>query len=220
MPRGGQTSGKINLGLSRTAHTPAGRRDHLGRSPVIGCDRVWAALTSGSEALGWEAVQEKRSGLISARSLFLPSPHPTPSSYCGGGRAPLGTLAPEPAPQVLPRQAQVVRRMHGATMVVSWRLLSSEQSRQGRVSGRGAREGGLWVPRTTRGCNSEHYSLLTFHLRVLQKWPMRSRLYAGGLGCSGLDSTTATTLGQRTKEAEARPQVPGEADALLPTSSW
>ncbi|KAK1333211.1 hypothetical protein QTO34_006749 [Cnephaeus nilssonii] len=57
-------------------------------------------------------------------------------------------------------------------------------------------------------------------LHPLKKWPMRSRLYAGGLGCSGLDSTTATTLGQRTKEAEARPQVPGEADALLPTSSW
>ncbi|XP_070284494.1 transcription factor 23 [Myotis yumanensis] len=54
-------------------------------------------------------------------------------------------------------------------------------------------------------------------LHPLKKWPMRSRLYAGGLGCSGLDSTTATSLGQRTKEAEARPQVPGEADALLPT---
>ncbi|XP_006767537.1 PREDICTED: transcription factor 23 [Myotis davidii] len=54
-------------------------------------------------------------------------------------------------------------------------------------------------------------------LHPLKKWPMRSRLYAGGLGCSGLDSTTATSLGQRTKEAEARPQVPGEADALPPT---
>ncbi|EPQ13094.1 Transcription factor 23 [Myotis brandtii] len=54
-------------------------------------------------------------------------------------------------------------------------------------------------------------------LHPLKKWPMRSRLYAGGLGCSGLDSTTATSLGQRTKEAEAGPQVPGEADALLPT---
>lgn len=105
----------------------------------------------------------------------------------------------------------------GPGMVVRWSLLSSEQPQQGRVSGRGAREGGLWVPRTTRGCNSERDSLLTFHLRVLQKWPMRSRLYAGGLGCSGLDSTAAISLGQRTKEAEARPQVPGEADALLPT---
>ncbi|XP_036290861.1 transcription factor 23 isoform X1 [Pipistrellus kuhlii] len=57
-------------------------------------------------------------------------------------------------------------------------------------------------------------------LHPLKKWPMRSRLYAGGLGCSGPDSTTATSLGQRTKEAEAKPQVPGEADALLPTSSW
>lgn len=46
---------------------------------------------------------------------------------------------------------------------------------------------------------------------------MRSRLYAGGLGCSGLDSTTATTLGQRTEEAEVESQVPGEEDALLPT---
>lgn len=54
-------------------------------------------------------------------------------------------------------------------------------------------------------------------LHPLKKWPMRSRLYAGGLGCSGLDSTTATSLGQRTKEAEARPPVPGEADALPAT---
>uniref|UniRef100_A0A8C3WHN2 Transcription factor 23 n=1 Tax=Catagonus wagneri TaxID=51154 RepID=A0A8C3WHN2_9CETA len=53
------------------------------------------------------------------------------------------------------------------------------------------------------------------YLHPLKKWPMRSRLYAGGLGCSGLDSTTAATSGQRTKEAEAGPQVPGEADALL-----
>ncbi|XP_006189777.1 transcription factor 23 [Camelus ferus] len=55
------------------------------------------------------------------------------------------------------------------------------------------------------------------YLHPLKKWPMRSRLYAGGLGCSGLDSTTAATSGQRAKEAEAGPQVSGEADALLPT---
>ncbi|XP_054422194.1 transcription factor 23 [Pteronotus mesoamericanus] len=55
------------------------------------------------------------------------------------------------------------------------------------------------------------------YLHPLKKWPMRSRLYAGGLGCSGLDSTTAAALGQRPKEAEARPRVPGEADALFPT---
>ncbi|XP_036922769.1 transcription factor 23 [Sturnira hondurensis] len=54
------------------------------------------------------------------------------------------------------------------------------------------------------------------YLHPLKKWPMRSRLYAGGLGCSGLDSTTATALGQRAKEAETRPPASGEADALLP----
>lgn len=43
------------------------------------------ALTSGSEAPGWEAVQKKVSGRIRVRSLFLPSPRPTPSSYCGVG---------------------------------------------------------------------------------------------------------------------------------------
>ncbi|XP_007937049.1 transcription factor 23 [Orycteropus afer afer] len=56
------------------------------------------------------------------------------------------------------------------------------------------------------------------YLHPLKKWPMRSRLYAGGLGCSGLDSTTATTSGQRKRNAEADPQVSGEADALLPAS--
>lgn len=55
------------------------------------------------------------------------------------------------------------------------------------------------------------------YLHPLKKWPMRSRLYAGGLGCSGLDSTASATSSQRTKEAEARPQVSGEAEALLPT---
>uniref|UniRef100_A0A8B9X5Z2 Transcription factor 23 n=1 Tax=Bos mutus grunniens TaxID=30521 RepID=A0A8B9X5Z2_BOSMU len=54
------------------------------------------------------------------------------------------------------------------------------------------------------------------YLHPLKKWPMRSRL-AGGLGCSGLDSTTASNSGQRTKEAEAGPQVSGEPDALLST---
>lgn len=149
-----------------------------------------------------------------------PPPTPPPALTVAGGGLLLGPLLLSRPLKCFPARLRWSGECMGPAMVVSWRLLSSEQSRQGRVSGRGSREGGLWVPRTTRGCNSEHYSLLTFHLRVLQKWPMRSRLYAGGLGCSGLDSTTATTLGQRTKEAEARPQVPGEADALLPTSSW
>ncbi|XP_069351264.1 transcription factor 23 [Eulemur rufifrons] len=55
------------------------------------------------------------------------------------------------------------------------------------------------------------------YLHPLKKWPMRSRLYAGGLGGSGLDSTTATASGQRTRDAEVGSQVSGEADALLPT---
>ncbi|XP_012643686.2 transcription factor 23 [Microcebus murinus] len=55
------------------------------------------------------------------------------------------------------------------------------------------------------------------YLHPLKKWPMRSRLYAGGLGGSGLDSTTATASGQRTRDAEVGFQVSGEADALLPT---
>ncbi|XP_037384279.1 transcription factor 23 [Talpa occidentalis] len=50
------------------------------------------------------------------------------------------------------------------------------------------------------------------YLHPLKKWPMRSRLYAGGLGSPGLDSSTATTSGQRAKEAEI-----GLPDALLPT---
>ncbi|CAD7676453.1 unnamed protein product [Nyctereutes procyonoides] len=55
------------------------------------------------------------------------------------------------------------------------------------------------------------------YLHPLKKWPMRSRLYAGGLGSSGLDSTTTTTSSHRTKEAEARPQVSEEANGLFPT---
>ncbi|XP_008061476.1 transcription factor 23 [Carlito syrichta] len=55
------------------------------------------------------------------------------------------------------------------------------------------------------------------HLHPLKKWPMRSRLYAGGLGSSGPDSTTASASGQRTRDAEVGPPSPGEADALLPT---
>ncbi|XP_005400520.1 PREDICTED: transcription factor 23 isoform X1 [Chinchilla lanigera] len=55
------------------------------------------------------------------------------------------------------------------------------------------------------------------YLHPLKKWPMRSRLYAGGLGCSGLDSTTAITSSQKAKEAEVGLQVSGEADVLLLT---
>ncbi|XP_060042708.1 transcription factor 23 isoform X2 [Erinaceus europaeus] len=55
------------------------------------------------------------------------------------------------------------------------------------------------------------------YLHPLKKWPMRSRLYTGGLWCSSFDSTTAPTSSQRPKETEANPRVCGEAGALLPT---
>uniref|UniRef100_A0A8D2D7P7 Transcription factor 23 n=1 Tax=Sciurus vulgaris TaxID=55149 RepID=A0A8D2D7P7_SCIVU len=55
------------------------------------------------------------------------------------------------------------------------------------------------------------------HLHPLKKWPMRSRLYAGGLGCSGLDFTTAIASCQRIRDAEMGSQVAGEADVLLST---
>ncbi|XP_032157181.1 transcription factor 23 [Sapajus apella] len=57
------------------------------------------------------------------------------------------------------------------------------------------------------------------YLHPLKKWPMRSRLYAGGLGYSDLDSTTASTPTQRTRDAEVGSQVSGEAGALLPTTA-
>ncbi|XP_006835265.1 PREDICTED: transcription factor 23 [Chrysochloris asiatica] len=56
------------------------------------------------------------------------------------------------------------------------------------------------------------------YLHPLKKWPMRSRLYAGGLGYSDLDSTTVTTSGQRKRDAEVEPQVSGETDVLLTIS--
>ncbi|XP_055981859.1 transcription factor 23 [Sorex fumeus] len=52
------------------------------------------------------------------------------------------------------------------------------------------------------------------YLHPLKKWPMRSRLYAGGL-----DATIATALGPRTKEAKVGPQVSVEAGALVPAST-
>ncbi|XP_015334973.1 transcription factor 23 [Marmota marmota marmota] len=55
------------------------------------------------------------------------------------------------------------------------------------------------------------------HLHPLKKWPMRSRLYAGGLGCSGLDFTTAIASCQRMRDEEMGSQVSGEADVLLLT---
>ncbi|XP_003411983.1 transcription factor 23 [Loxodonta africana] len=55
------------------------------------------------------------------------------------------------------------------------------------------------------------------YLHPLKKWPMRFRLYAGGLGCSGLGSTTATASGQRKRDAEVEPPVSAEEDALPPT---
>lgn len=39
------------------------------------------------------------------------------------------------------------------------RPLSSEQSWQGRASGRETRKADFWGPKATRSCNSEHYSL-------------------------------------------------------------
>ncbi|XP_004451547.2 transcription factor 23 [Dasypus novemcinctus] len=55
------------------------------------------------------------------------------------------------------------------------------------------------------------------YLHPLKKWPMRSRLYAGGLACPDLDSTLAPALGQRRREAGIGPQASGEAAAGLPT---
>ncbi|KAM4804114.1 transcription factor 23 [Urocitellus parryii] len=55
------------------------------------------------------------------------------------------------------------------------------------------------------------------HLHPLKKWPMRSRLYAGGLGCPGLDFTTAIASCQRMRDEEMGSQVSGEADVLLLT---
>ncbi|XP_021019634.1 transcription factor 23 [Mus caroli] len=58
------------------------------------------------------------------------------------------------------------------------------------------------------------------YLHPLKKWPMRSRLYAGGLGCSDLDSTTAITTGQRCRDAELGSQdsVAAESPLISPVS--
>ncbi|ELV13741.1 transcription factor 23 [Tupaia chinensis] len=53
------------------------------------------------------------------------------------------------------------------------------------------------------------------YLHPLKKWPMRSRLYAGGLGSSDMDSTPATASDQRTVDPEAGSQVPGGTDTIL-----
>ncbi|XP_021058412.1 transcription factor 23 [Mus pahari] len=53
------------------------------------------------------------------------------------------------------------------------------------------------------------------YLHPLKKWPMRSRLYAGGLGCSGLHSTTAIPTSQRCRDAELGSQDSVAADRLL-----
>ncbi|XP_037668541.1 transcription factor 23 [Choloepus didactylus] len=55
------------------------------------------------------------------------------------------------------------------------------------------------------------------YLHPLKKWPMRSRLYAGGLGCPALDWTPPAASGHRKRDAEAGPPASGEAAALLPT---
>ncbi|XP_069881322.1 transcription factor 23 [Dipodomys merriami] len=57
------------------------------------------------------------------------------------------------------------------------------------------------------------------YLHPLKKWPMRSRLYAGGLECSGLDSTTVIASDQRTRDAEVEAHISGEPDIPLPTKS-
>ncbi|XP_057636810.1 transcription factor 23 [Chionomys nivalis] len=53
------------------------------------------------------------------------------------------------------------------------------------------------------------------YLHPLKKWPMRSRLYAGGLGCSGLNSTIATAASQRTRDEEVGSQVSVATDVLV-----
>ncbi|XP_005073691.1 transcription factor 23 isoform X2 [Mesocricetus auratus] len=53
------------------------------------------------------------------------------------------------------------------------------------------------------------------YLHPLKKWPMRSRLYAGGLGCSSLDSTPATAASQRTRDEQVGAQVSVDTDILL-----
>ncbi|XP_062066149.1 transcription factor 23 [Lepus europaeus] len=55
------------------------------------------------------------------------------------------------------------------------------------------------------------------YLHPLKKWPMRSRLYAGGLGCSGLDATPATTCSPRMKDVQVRSPDSEEAEAGLST---
>ncbi|XP_027706105.1 transcription factor 23 [Vombatus ursinus] len=53
------------------------------------------------------------------------------------------------------------------------------------------------------------------YLHPLKKWPMRSRLYAGALGPSGLDPTSSTP-GQTMWESAVRPQVPEEVEFIPP----
>ncbi|KAM4867747.1 transcription factor 23 [Thomomys bottae] len=57
------------------------------------------------------------------------------------------------------------------------------------------------------------------YLHPLKKWPMRSRLYAGGLECSSLDPATVIAPDQRTRDAEAEAHVSGEPDVLLAAKS-
>ncbi|XP_003767161.1 transcription factor 23 [Sarcophilus harrisii] len=54
------------------------------------------------------------------------------------------------------------------------------------------------------------------YLHPLKKWPMRSRLYAGALGPSGLDHSTTSAPGQRMWESTISPQVPGEVEFIPP----
>lgn len=56
-----------------------------------------------------------------------------------------------------------------------------------------------------------------FSTCVLQKWPMRSRLYAGGLAYSSLDSTSTITSSHRSKDTEVASQDSEEADTSLST---
>lgn len=111
-----KAQGRVDLVCSGTVHAPAGRVDHLWRSPA---ERKWAALVSGARA-----GQEQGSGLFGVRSLsLLPalSPSPLPSPGCDQlctrlpphrGDSSQGSRAPQLAPHVPACQAQVVRRLY------------------------------------------------------------------------------------------------------------
>lgn len=79
--------------------------------------------------------------------------HPPPSPLSGGSVQ--GPCSPRTAPYG--HQAQVVRRTHGAISGGESETTIRAVMREG--SGRGLRKAMFGVPRTTRGCKSEYYSL-------------------------------------------------------------